>query len=144
MGTKYQFKTTPERSEIMKKIRGINTKPELVLRKALWAKGYRYRINVKGLPGKPDIVFRKYKVVIFVDGEFWHGYDWDEKKKKIKSNRDYWIPKIERNIARDSEHNAYYEYNGWKVLRFWQNQIIKNINDCVKEIDTAISSKPLR
>jgi DNA mismatch endonuclease (patch repair protein) len=111
-----KLSTSKERSEIMRKIKGRDTKPEIILRKSLWARGYRYRISPKDMPGKPDIVFRKNKLVIFVDGEFWHGYDWDNKKRRIKNNREYWLPKIEKNMARDSNNNSYYKYNGWRVL----------------------------
>lgn len=96
MAPPYDFNTTPERSKLMSKIKGKDTKPEILFRKSLWASGVRYRINVSGLPGKPDIVIEKKKIVIFIDGEFWHGYKWQEKKPKIKSNRDYWIAKIEK------------------------------------------------
>ncbi|MBY0425310.1 MAG: very short patch repair endonuclease, partial [Cytophagales bacterium] len=88
------FYTTKARSAIMSTIRAKNTKPEIRLRKALWSQGIRYRKTLKNLPGKPDIVIRKYRLVIFVDGEFWHGYDWENKKATIKSNRGFWIPKI--------------------------------------------------
>jgi DNA mismatch endonuclease (patch repair protein) len=71
----------------MRKIKSKNTKPEMTLRKALWRRGYRYTLDNKQLPGRPDLIFRKYKVVVFVDGEFWHGYNWEQKKLKIKANR---------------------------------------------------------
>ena len=83
------FYTTPERSKIMGKIRSKNTKPELAFRKALYATGYRYRIDYKKLIGRPDIVLKKYKTVIFIDGEYWHGHNWEERKKKIKTNREF-------------------------------------------------------
>lgn len=89
----YIFDTTPERSKLMRKIKSNNTKPELLLRKSLWTLGVHYRLNVSKLPGKPDIVINKKKIVIFVDGEFWHGYNWEQKKLKIKSNKDYWLKK---------------------------------------------------
>ena len=84
----------------MKSIKSENTKAETLLRKALWHKGYRYYKNYKKLPGKPDIVFIRLKLVIFVDGEFWHGYEWEKNREKIKSNQEYWIPKIERNMQK--------------------------------------------
>ncbi len=118
----------------MSKIRSENTTPELKLRKLLWNLGIRYRLNDQSLPGKPDIVIRKYKLVIFVDGEFWHGYNWDEKRKKIKSNRDYWIPKIEKNMVRDSNNTEKLEYLGFKVFRFWEHEIKKNIGTCLQKI----------
>ena len=128
------FYTTPERSKIMSKIRGKNTKPELALRKALWAAGYRYRINYKKLIGKPDIVLKKYRTAIFVDGEFWHGYDWEQRREKIKSNREFWIPKIERNIQRDAEVNEALKGLGYTVFRFWQKEVDKNLDECLDRV----------
>ena len=124
------FYTTKKRSKHMGKIRGKDTKPEVRFRKALWAKGFRYRANYKKLVGKPDIVFKKYKTVIFIDGEFWHGYNWEEKKEKIKSNRGFWIPKIERNMQRDGEVNRELKKMGYKVFRFWEHEIKKEFETC--------------
>lgn len=128
------FYTTKKRSELMSKIRSKETKPEQKLRKQLWLLGYRYRKNVKNLPGKPDIVFFKARLIIFVDGEFWHGYHWEEKKSKIKTNREFWIPKIERNIQRDKANNAYYLNNGWKVIRIWESEIKNEFSVCISRI----------
>lgn len=128
------FYTTKTRSKQMSKIRGKDTKPEIKFRKALWHLGYRYRKNYKKLIGKPDIVLQKYKTVIFIDGEFWHGYQWNEKKGKIKSNRDFWIPKIERNIQRDKEVNRALKEKGYKVFRFWQHEIKKQLHSCLSEV----------
>lgn len=133
------FYTTKKRSELMGKIKAQNTKPEQKLRKMLWALGLHYRLNVKSLPGKPDIVLRKYRLVIFVDGEFWHGYKWDERKDKIKSNRGFWLPKIERNIQRDEEVNKQLAEMGFKVFRFWDQQINKDFNWCIQIILDYIS-----
>jgi len=132
------FYTTPQRSKTMSKIRSKDTKPELILRKALWERGHRYRLRVKNLPGSPDIVFRKKKLVIFVDGEFWHGFNWTEKKKKIKSNRGFWIPKIERNMQRDEENNNLLKEMGWTVLRYWESSIKKDIKTCVDMIEERL------
>lgn len=128
------FYTTPERSKIMSKIRGKNTKPELAFRKSLWAAGYRYRIDYKKLIGKPDIALNKYKTVIFIDGEFWHGYNWIERKHKIKSNREFWIPKIERNIQRDQEVNQNLKEMGYTVFRFWEKEVVKNLDECLTSV----------
>lgn len=128
------FYTTKVRSDLMSKIRSKETKPEIKLRKFLWNLGIRYRKNVKKLPGTPDIVISKYRLVIFVDGEFWHGYKWDEKKNKIKSNRDFWIPKIERNMQRDRFNNQLLNKNGWTVFRFWDTQIKKEFVNCLFRI----------
>ncbi|MCP4977085.1 MAG: very short patch repair endonuclease [Maribacter sp.] len=126
------FYTTPERSKIMGKIRGKNTKPELAFRKALWAAGYRYRIDSKKLVGRPDVVLNKYKTVVFIDGEFWHGHNWKERKPKIKTNRDFWIAKIERNKQRDEEVNAELNRLGYKIFRFWESEIKKGLDTCLQ------------
>ncbi|MDC6366418.1 MULTISPECIES: very short patch repair endonuclease [Flavobacteriaceae] len=128
------FYTTPERSKIMGKIRGKNTKSELAFRKALWKAGYRYRIDYKKLIGKPDIALKKYRTVIFIDGEFWHGHNWEERKHKIKSNREFWIPKIERNIQRDQEVNAGLKELGYTVFRFWESEVKKSLDSCLEEV----------
>ncbi|MGB5668069.1 MAG: very short patch repair endonuclease [Maribacter sp.] len=128
------FYTTPERSKIMGKIRGKNTKPELAFRKALWAAGFRYRIDSKKLIGRPDIVLNKYKAVVFIDGEFWHGYNWEERKPKIKTNREFWIAKIERNIQRDSEVNAELSRLGFTIFRFWEKEIKKELDVCLNKV----------
>jgi DNA mismatch endonuclease, patch repair protein len=133
------FYTTRERSELMARIKAQNTKPEIKFRKVLWALGLRYRKNVKSLPGKPDIVLRKYKLVIFIDGEFWHGFKWEEKKGKIKSNREFWIPKIERNIQRDKEVNNQLKVSGFTVIRFWEQQVKKDLNWCINFVLEKVS-----
>ncbi|MEO0573638.1 MAG: very short patch repair endonuclease [Bacteroidota bacterium] len=134
------FYTTPKRSKIMSKIRGRNTKPELTFRRALWAAGYRYRIDYKKLMGKPDIVLNRYKTAIFIDGEFWHGFNWVERKGKIKSNREFWIPKIERNMQRDTEVNRELQKMGYTVFRFWQKEVDKNLDTCLKKVIQHLKS----
>ena len=128
------FKTTEKRSKIMSKIKGKDTKPEIMLRKEIWNKGYRYRTNSKTLPGKPDISIKKYKLAVFVDGEFWHGYNWSEKKEKIKSNRKFWIPKIERNMQRDRENEKKLKEKGYKVIRYWANEVKEDVSACAEPI----------
>jgi len=137
----YCFITTETRSNIMKRIRSKDTQPEIMLAKELWKRGIRYRRNYTVLPGKPDIAITKYKIAIFVDGEFWHGYEWERKKERIKANRDYWITKIEKNIQRDMENNIRLEQSGWTVLRFWEHEVKKDIEGCVDAIEKAIVSK---
>ena len=133
---------TPEqRRRNMQAIKSKDTTIELALRKALWNKGIRYRKNCKTLIGKPDIAITKYKIAVFCDSEYWHGYDWENRNQKIKSNREYWIPKIERNMTRDKEVNAALEQEGWTVIRFWERQIRKEMDRCVDEILTAIKEK---
>jgi len=128
------FYTTKKRSKIMSKIRGKNTKPELLFRKALWTKGIRYRINNKKLPGKPDVSIQKYKLAIFIDGEFWHGYNWNEQKETINSNRGFWIPKIERNIQRDNEVNQLLTDMDYTVFRFWERDIKTDLDKCINDV----------
>jgi len=128
------FYTTKERSKMMRKIRGKNTKPELLFRKALWEHNVRYRVDNKKLPGKPDVSIQKYKLAIFIDGEYWHGYNWDERKNKIKTNRGFWIPKIERNMQRDREVNRKLNEMGYTVFRFWVKEIKNELNKCINDV----------
>mgnify|MGYP003299864540 CR=1 FL=1 len=123
-------------------IRGKDTSIELVLRKALWAKGYRFRKNFKKLPGSPDIVLTKYKLAVFCDSEFFHGKDWVAQKEKLKKgkNSDYWIRKIERNMERDQEKDKTLQYEGWTVIHFWGNDILKDADGCIRVIEDAILS----
>ncbi|MDR0325500.1 MAG: very short patch repair endonuclease [Oscillospiraceae bacterium] len=122
----------------MSRIRCTDTTIEAVFRKALWHEGIRYRKNYKQLPGKPDIAITKYRIAVFCDGEFWHGKDWEIKKPKIQSNRDYWIAKIERNMNRDVEVDRQLQSMGWTVLRFWGKDIKKDMAACVDEVKEAL------
>lgn len=133
------FYTTPQRSFNMSQIKCKNTQPEKLLRKALWHAGVRYRSNKQRLRGKPDISLIKYRLVIFVDGSFWHGHDWEKRKENIKSNREFWIPKIERNRQRDREIKHYYQSKGWTVLRFWDFEVKKELGSCVKRVVDALN-----
>ncbi len=128
-------------SYTMSRIRGKDTSIELRLRKELYRRGYRYRANSKYIFGHPDISFKGYKVVIFCDSEFWHGKNFEENKKKLHSNLDYWIPKIERNIARDNEVNEHLKNEGYTVIRFWGDEINKNLDRCVKTIEEELAKK---
>jgi len=128
------FYTTKQRSRQMSKIRGKNTKPELIFRKALWKKGVRYRLDSKQLPGRPDVSIKKYKLAVFIDGEFWHGYNWNERKDKLKSNRGFWIPKIERNMQRDREVNQQLKEMEYTVFRFWTHEIKDNLKTCINDV----------
>ena len=130
---------TPEqRRKNMQHIRNKDSEIELLLRKELWRRGLRYRKNVKSITGCPDIAFKGLKIAVFCDSEFWHGFDWDNRKADIKSNRDFWIKKIERNISRDQEVNEKLEADGWIVLRFWGKDIKRNTDECVKAIEEII------
>jgi DNA mismatch endonuclease, patch repair protein len=125
-------------SYTMSRIRGKDTTIELRLRRALWEAGYRYRLHVRNLPGTPDIVFLRPRVAVFCDSSFWHGRNWAEKKSRLVSRREYWIMKIERNIARDIRVSNELSEIGWRVLRFWDVDIEKRPTECVREIAQAI------
>ena len=132
--------TKEQRRKNMQHIRQKDTKIELVLRKALWEKGYHYRKNYNELPGKPDIVLTKYRLAIFCDGEFFHGKDWEILKPRLQksNNSEFWISKISRNKERDDEINKKLLFMGWTVIRFWGDEIKKNADECVKVIEEAI------
>ena len=133
-------KLTPEqRHENMRAVKSKGSKIELKLGKALWAKGLRYRKNDKTVFGKPDFTFKKYKLAVFCDSEFWHGKDWAVKKHEHKSNIGFWHKKIEKNIERDKEVNQELSRIGWKVIRFWGNEIEKDLLKCVSEIEKALN-----
>ena len=135
-------KLTPEqRKKCMRSNKSTGTKPELVLAKAMWALGLRYRKNSGSIFGKPDFSFKKYKVAVFVDGEFWHGKDWEQKKAEIKGNREFWIAKIERNIQRDIEVTGRLKAEGWMVLRFWSNDVIKNTICCAEKVKEIVQAR---
>ncbi len=107
----------------MKQVKNKDSQIEILLRKELWKRGLRYRKNVSCVFGKPDIAFIGKKIAIFCDSEFWHGYDWENTKNQIKTNRDFWITKIGRNIERDQEVTQKLKDTGWRVIRFWGNDI---------------------
>ena len=131
-------KTKEQISFNMRQVKNKDSKIELTLRKALWAKGNRYRKNVSSIYGHPDIAFKGKKVAVFVDSEFWHGYNWEERKKDFKSHQEFWIPKIERNIERDLEVNEKLSSDGWTVLRLWGKEVEKNLDECISKIMEAI------
>lgn len=129
---------TPEqRRKCMSSVRGTNTKPELLLRKALWRKGLRYRLKSE-LPGKPDIVLSRYKVAIFVDGCFWHSCP--EHGSLPESNTSFWKKKIARNVERDHEVNALLEQNGWRIIRIWEHEIKQSIEKVVERVFSFVTS----
>lgn len=133
---------TPEqRRRNMQAIRSKDTTIELRMRKALWQCGVRYRKNYKKLVGKPDIAITKYRIAVFCDSDYWHGYDWENRNQRIKSNRDYWVPKIERNMKRDREVTAALQDEGWLVLRFWEWQIRKQLDECVEAVLQSIEAR---
>jgi len=133
--------TTEQRRRNMQAVKNKDSQIELLLRHALYHKGYRYRKNYTKVYGKPDIVFTKEKVAIFCDSEFWHGHDWERRKTDFKSRQDFWIPKIERNMERDKEVTARLEADGYVVLRFWGKQIKKELDAVVNDIENAILTR---
>jgi len=134
------FYTTKQRSNTMSKIRAKNSKPEMVFRRALWQQKIRYRTHVKLLLGTPDLSIKKYRLTIFIDGSFWHGYQWEKRKAQLKTNRAFWIPKIERNMQRDREVKAGLESAGYTVMRFWEHEIKNNLQNCVNQVKLYIET----
>ena len=129
--------------KIMSSIPSKNTEPELILRKALWKDNLRYRVNYKKLPGKPDIVFTKRRVVVFCDGDFWHGHNWairglSSMDEELAGYSDFWRTKILRNIERDAEVNQKLKEQGWMVVRLWESDIRANLDNCVKIVKEAL------
>lgn len=125
--------------KIMSSIRSKDTKPELLLRHELWHRGLRYRVNVKTLPGKPDIVFTRAKIAVFCDGDYWHGHNWalrgiSSLDEELAGYSEYWRQKIRRNIERDRENTAKLEANGWIVLRYWESKIKLDSEACASDI----------
>lgn len=133
---------TPEqRHKNMTAVKSKGTKIEVLLQKELWHRGLRYRKNVKNIYGKPDIAFIGKKIAVFCDSEFFHGFDWEIRSKEIKSNREFWIPKIEKNIQRDKDVTDKLKKDGWIVLRFWGNEIKNDVSGCADKIESVIRSK---
>lgn len=123
-----------KRSEVMSKIRGKNTKPEMIVRSQLFMQGFRFRVHQKNLPGKPDIVLPKYKTVIFVHGCFWH-YHKDCKEGRVPpTNTSFWRLKLDKNVQRDEEHRLQLEKLGWQVLIVWECEIERRLQDVINKI----------
>lgn len=130
--------TKEQRKKNMRANKSTGTKPERILAKELWHRGYRYRKNNKAVFGKPDLTFKKLKLAIFVDGEFWHGKNWEKRKHDHKTNIEFWHNKIERNIERDKEVNEELKKQGWVILRFWAKDIENNLLSCIEQIENEI------
>ena len=135
------WKTKEQIRYNMQQVKCKDSEIELLLRKALWQKGLRYRKNVKSVFGHPDIAFIGKKIAVFCDSEFWHGYDWEHRKEDFKVRQDFWIPKIERNIQRDKEVTEKLETDGWLVLRFWGKEIKTDAACCADKIEKAVKQR---
>ncbi len=135
-------KHTPEqRRKNMQAVKNKDSQIELLLRKELWRRGLRYRKNSSKVFGHPDIVFIGKKVAVFCDSEFWHGYNWEERKKDFKSHQEFWIPKIERNMQRDIEVTEKLQNDGWIVLRFWGKEIKNDVAQCADTVERAFRER---
>ncbi len=138
-----KYKDMSSRSYNMAMIKSKNTKPEILLRKELWRRGLRYRKNCKQIYGKPDLVFLRKQIAIFIDGEFWHGYNFEEIKNRLKSNKQFWLEKIERNMERDFEITQFLVEQGWAVLRFWDFEIKNDLSRCADKIEHTVKIREI-
>ena len=149
--------TPQQRHRCMSHIRSKNTKPELKVRQWLWQHGYRYRLCVKGVPGKPDIVMRKYRTAIFVNGCFWHGHNVETGRapslpivnsqccKIPQTNREFWVNKIQRNQERDRQNYQILQENGWQVIILWECQLKpKLLENTMRQVEVALHDYYLR
>ena len=132
------YDSTPETRKRMSKVKLKNGTAEQILAKKLWHMGYRYRKNDKRLPGSPDIAISRHRIAIFVDGEFWHGKDWETRKPRLKSNREYWIEKIEENIVRDIRVDRQLRESDWIPIHFWSKDVLKDTESCISDILSTI------
>ena len=149
--------TSDQRHRCMSHIHSKDTKPELLVRRWLWSHGYRYRLNVKSVPGSPDIVMRPYRTAIFVNGCFWHGHDveWKVESEKWKvsnsacckipsTNREFWVEKIRRNQERDQENYRVLQENGWQVIVIWECQLAPtHIDHTMREVELLLNENML-
>lgn len=133
-------------SRIKQRNRSRDTKAEVLLRKELWRLGLRYRLHAPDLPGKPDIVFRRARVVVFCDGDFWHGRGWRMRREKLSrgTNAPYWMAKIGANVARDRRHTRALQQAGWVVVRLWETDVLRDAVKAAKIVVTALAEAARR
>ena len=132
--------TPAQRHNVMSRIHGKGTKPELKVRQWLWCHGYRYRLNVKTVPGKPDIVMRRYRTAIFVNGCFWHGHEGCDKFKMPQTHVEFWVNKIKRNQERDQKNYQLLHDNGWQVIVVWECQLTpKRIEETMLKVELLLN-----
>jgi len=137
--------TKQQRHSCMSHIHSKDTKPEIKVRKWLWSRGYRYRLNVKGVPGKPDIVMRRYRTAIFVNGCFWHGHEGCDKFRIPKTNVEFWKAKIRRNQERDNQNYQILRENGWQVLVLWECELTKkSLEATMQKVEVMLHDYCLR
>lgn len=131
---------SPAASAVKRRNRREGGRAETMLRRAVWRLGLRYRKHAPGLPGRPDLVFPRHRVVVFVDGDFWHGRDWPSLRERLQSraNPDYWIPKIARNVERDAEQTAALRATGWTVIRLWETDILRDTQRAALLVHRAV------
>ena len=137
------YDTDEATSKRMSNVHLKGGKEESDLARALWHAGFRYWRNYKRLPGRPDIAIKKYHIAVFVDGEFWHGYDWENRKKKLNRNKEYWIEKIEENIARDKRVDEALIKKGWIPVHLWSKAVSKDLSGCLEIIKKTIDRKTI-
>jgi len=130
-------------SKIMSAVKAKDTRPEIALRKALWRRGLRYRVNYGKLPGKPDIVFTKAKVAVFCDGDYWHGHNWALRglssfEEELSRYTEFWANKLRRNVQRDEEVNSQLAEMGWRVVRIWESEIICDVEECARRVQEEL------
>lgn len=130
-------------SQKLSRIKSSGTRSERILRSALWRLGFRFRKNVRGLPGKPDIVFPRERVAVFCDGDFWHGRKWRSNKTRLQKgpNAAYWVSKIKANMARDKRHNKHLKNLGWEVVRVWESDILAEPGQIAGKIAQVILAR---
>jgi DNA mismatch endonuclease, patch repair protein len=135
--------SSPEESRRKAAVRSTNTRPEILLRSALWKRGLRYRINYGYLPGKPDIVFPRGRVAVFCDGDFWHGRSWVARRQRLSQghNAAYWVSKIESNMKRDKRVNASLRSSGWTVLRVWETEVLADPEAVADQVAAVVEMR---
>lgn len=136
--------TKEQRRKNMQANKSKGSSIEVSLQKELWHRGLRYRKNFGRVTGRPDIVFVSARIAVFCDGEFWHGYDWKHRKNDFKSNREFWIPKIERNMERDKVVSKRLSEAGWKVIRFWESDIICDVSHCASVVEEEFRKRMVK
>ena len=136
--------TKDQRSSLMSRVRDRNTAPERHVRKALWVAGFRYRLNVRTLPGKPDVVLARYRTVVFVQGCFWHGHNCRKGERLPKTNVEFWRGKIAENMRRDGVNRAKLETLGWNVVLVWECNLSRDTESLLNHLSRLKADKPTR